>query len=137
MIRSLAKVIEGACVTAGYEKPEPRMLVVHGTPLVAEDLRETLMSVGVADVQLAPVLPDDPPAERFDTCFLSLPSLGTSESGLLERAARIAAHVVLIVGFLQVKPELPPHFSVLSEPFRAEDVLAAMQASREGGGAMA
>jgi hypothetical protein len=137
MLRSLAKASKGACVIAWNEKPEPRMLVVHGTPLVAEDLRETLMSVGVADVQLAPALPDEPPPERFDTCFLSLPSLGTSESGLLERAARIAAHVVLIVGFLQVKPELPPHFSVLSEPFRAEDVLAAMRASKEGGDAMA
>jgi len=86
------------------------MLVVHDTPLVAEDLRETLIAAGATDVQLVPTLPEDPPSVRFDTCFLSVGSDGMAQPGLLERAARIAAHVVLIIGFVQAKPDLPPRY---------------------------
>jgi hypothetical protein len=108
------------------------MLVIHKTPLVAADLRETLMAVGAAEVELARALPETPPERLFDTCFLSVPSQEL-DACLFERAARIATHVVLIIGSMQAQPNLPPHFSVLSEPFRDRDVRAAILASRRGG----
>jgi hypothetical protein len=108
------------------------MLVIHKTPLVADDLREMLMSVGAAEVELARALPEMPPKTPFDTCFLSV-SAQNLDMGLLEQAARIASHVVLIIGFMQARPDLPPHFSVLSEPFRDRDVRAAILAARRGG----
>jgi hypothetical protein len=126
----LGRQVRGKSVTQSDIEHQHRMLVVHGTPLVAEDLREILMSAGAEFVELAQALPDDPPSDRFDTCFLSVSSEGMFESSLLERAARVAAHVVLIIGFLQSKPTLPPHFSVLSEPFRDGDVLAALVTAR-------
>lgn len=114
-------------MTQSGPKFERRMLVVHETPLVAEDLREMLMSAGAIEVELAPMLPEAPPSRPFDTCFLSVSSKALSEPGLFEGMTRVAAHVVLIMGFLHAKPDLPPHFSILSEPFRDEDVLAALQ----------
>jgi hypothetical protein len=113
------------------------MLVVHDTPLVAEDLRETLLGAGAGDVELALSLPAEESPERFDACFLSVSSEGLRDATLLDRAARLAAHVVLIVGFLQQRPELPPCFSVLSEPFRHEDVLAVLLALNGGRGGAA
>lgn len=121
-------------MTGTTENSGTRILVVHGTPLVAEDLREALLSAGAAHVQTVTKLPETPPAERFDTCFLSIGRDGMAEPGLLERAARIATHVVLIIGFVQPKSALPPRFSVLTEPFRDKDVVAAIQASRKPGG---
>ncbi|MFW5654112.1 MAG: hypothetical protein ACOCYW_00505 [Roseicyclus sp.] len=113
------------------------MLVVHGTPLVAEDLRETLLSAGATEVELALVLPDTPPPVRYDMCFLSVPSDAIFDHGLLDRAGRVASHVVLVTGFLHAASDLPPHVSILSEPFRQEDVLAAMLASRGEDGTLA
>lgn len=107
------------------------MLVVHTTPLVADDLSEMLLSVGAAEVERARVLPEKPPTDRFDTCFLSV-SQQDLDAELFERAARVASHVVLIVSFMQTRPKLPPHFSILSEPFRDRDVRVAMLASRRG-----
>lgn len=109
------------------------MLVVHDVPLVAGDLREMLMSVGATDVELAKSLPEEVPPERFDTCFLSVPSRSALDAQFLARAASLAAHVVLIMGFLQKPPELPPQFSILSEPFRDEDIRVALRAARGGG----
>ncbi|AHM05135.1 hypothetical protein roselon_02837 [Roseibacterium elongatum DSM 19469] len=113
------------------------MLVVHSTPLVAEDLREMLVSAGANRVELAISLPDETPPEPFETCFLSVSRDALSDITLLDRVARMAAHVVLIVGFLEAKPDLPPGFSVLSEPFRDADVLAALLSARQHGGSAA
>ena len=110
------------------------MLVVHGTPLVAEDLRDMLMSSGARAVELAPALPETPPAEPFDTCVLAVSSRDWPDAGLPARAARMAAHVVLIMGFPRPDLRLPPHVAVLAEPFRDADVLAALTAAWRGPG---
>lgn len=120
---------EGQNVKSPKPKNGRRMLVVHDTPLVAEDLREMLMSAGIGHVELASALPDDTPARPFDACLLSVSAEGIGESRFFEKAAGIAAHIVLIVGFLSARPELPPQFSILFEPFREEDVLAALSAA--------
>lgn len=107
------------------------MLVVHDVPLVAEDLREALLGAGAGDVELARSLSDDPPAERYDTCFLAVPDRGPdpelSHAELIARAKRMARRVVFVSGDSRARSGLPPDCFVLLEPFRNDDVLRTMR----------
>jgi hypothetical protein len=108
-----------------------KVLVVHHDAVVLEDLCETLRAAqGTVLVDRASsFLPREMEASDYDAALIEVSGNETAFSDLGDRLAKLLRRVVWITDDFHPAPEAPTFRADLRQPFRTEDVTAALCAA--------
>lgn len=101
-----------------------RFLVVHPDVLIAEDLRETILALRGATVDLRRDLPDrSVPGAFYDMAIIGLPLAQLIDNAFVETLRLRRTVIVILNGATSLDAPETHGFYSLAQPFRTEDVM--------------
>lgn len=108
-----------------------RVLVVHHDMIVLQDLCETLGDVAIeAIVDRAESLsPEQVVVQKYDAALIEVSRNAETLNRAQDRLTKTLKRVVWITDDMHPAPEMPKTRASLRQPFRTEDVTAALKAA--------
>lgn len=108
-----------------------RFLVVHHDLIVMDDLCETLAQTARPAVidRATGLSPSDIAEKSYDAALIEASRNASAFEGASRSLSRRLERVVWITDDMNPTPELPPLRASLRQPFRTEDVMAALLAA--------